>query len=89
MNLISQRYWNQLRPPLETAIYWVKYVARHKGAPHMRSIAIDMPFYVYYNLDCWAFLIALCAFMVYICIKMFQIFYRFLKKHTVRKFKLS
>lgn len=89
MSLISHRYWNQLKPPLDTAIYWVKYVAKYKGAPHMRSIAIDMPFYVYYNLDCWAFLIGFCMLIVYICVKTCRRFCRLSKKHFTKKIKTS
>lgn len=56
---ISDRYRDQLRPPLETAIHWVKHVAKNKGASQMRMVAVDLPFIVLYNLDVWAFI--LCA----------------------------
>ncbi|KAF2900031.1 hypothetical protein ILUMI_06156 [Ignelater luminosus] len=36
---------------LERAIWWTEYVLRHKGAPHLRSPAIDLPFYQYFLLD--------------------------------------
>nr|CAD7426014.1 unnamed protein product [Timema monikensis] len=28
---------------LDTAIYWIEYVIRHKGAHHLRSVAADLP----------------------------------------------
>jgi glucuronosyltransferase len=37
--------------PLETAVYWTEYVIRHKGAPHLRSAAVGMPWYQYYLID--------------------------------------
>ncbi|CAL8107615.1 unnamed protein product [Orchesella dallaii] len=37
--------------PLEKAVYWVEYVLRHKGAPHLRSAARDLNFVQYYLLD--------------------------------------
>lgn len=57
--IVSDRYRDQLRTPLETAIHWVKHVAKNKGAPHLRMVAVDLPFYTLYNLDVWAFIIFL------------------------------
>jgi len=37
--------------PLETAVYWTEYVIRHKGAPHLQSVAVGMPWYQYYLID--------------------------------------
>lgn len=34
----------------------MKHVAKNQGAPHLRSVAVDLPFYALYNLDVWAFL---------------------------------
>ncbi|RZC39633.1 UDPGT and/or Glyco tran 28 C domain containing protein [Asbolus verrucosus] len=54
---LSARFRDRPLPPLETAIYWVEYVARHRGAHHMRTAAVDMPFYKYLLLDVIAFLL--------------------------------
>lgn len=37
--------------PLDTAVYWVEYVMRHKGAKHMQSQAIDLNYFQYHSLD--------------------------------------
>jgi glucuronosyltransferase len=42
---------------METAIFWTEYVIRHKGAPHMRSAAVDLHWYQYLLLDIQIFLI--------------------------------
>lgn len=68
-------------PPLETAIYWVEYVARHKGAPFMRSAAVGMPLYKYLLLDVIAFLLAVFAASGYIV----YLLVRALVRATVRK----
>ena len=31
--------------PLQSAVYWTEYLLRHKGAPHLMSAAVTMPFY--------------------------------------------
>jgi glucuronosyltransferase len=36
---------------MDTAIFWTEYVIRHKGAPHLRSAAVDLPWYQYLLLD--------------------------------------
>lgn len=41
--------------PLDTAIFWVEYVIRHKGAKHMQSPAAYLPWYQYHSVDVIAF----------------------------------
>lgn len=55
---ISARYRDQPMTPLETATYWVEYVARHKGAAFMKSPAQDLCFFSYHLLDVYLFLVA-------------------------------
>ncbi|KAI3365014.1 hypothetical protein L3Q82_000950 [Scortum barcoo] len=33
--------------PLETALYWIEFVMRHKGATHLRTESFKMPCYIY------------------------------------------
>ncbi|XP_013109137.2 UDP-glucosyltransferase 2-like [Stomoxys calcitrans] len=40
--------------PLETAVYWMEYVIRHKGCPHMRNAGQDLNFIQYHNIDVFA-----------------------------------
>lgn len=39
---------------MDTALYWIEYVIRHKGAPHLRSAAQDLKWYQLYLLDVYA-----------------------------------
>lgn len=43
--------------PRKTLVYWVEYIIRHKGAPHLRVAAMDLEWYQYLLLDVAAFLI--------------------------------
>ncbi|GAB0093836.1 hypothetical protein DMENIID0001_090180 [Sergentomyia squamirostris] len=54
---ISSRFRDQESDPMERAIYWIEYVARHGGARHLVSGAQDLHFIQYHNLDVFAFLI--------------------------------
>lgn len=40
--------------PMDVAMYWIEFVARHGGAPHLQSKTADLPFWKYYNLDVYA-----------------------------------
>lgn len=48
---ISSRYHDRIETPLQTAVYWIEYVARHKECTHLRSPSIRFPFYKLHNLD--------------------------------------
>ncbi|CAH0555381.1 unnamed protein product [Brassicogethes aeneus] len=43
--------------PMDVAAFWVDHVARHKGAPHLRVGALDLPWYQLHLIDVIAFLI--------------------------------
>nr|XP_018907242.1 PREDICTED: UDP-glucuronosyltransferase 2B13-like isoform X2 [Bemisia tabaci] len=45
--------------PLDTAIYWIEYVLRHKGANHLKLAGLNLHWFQYYLLDVYlAILIA-------------------------------
>lgn len=45
-------------PPMDTAIFWIEYVIRNKGAAHLRSEAFNLTWYSYFCLDVAALLAA-------------------------------
>lgn len=63
--LVSSQYRDQRMTPMETAVYWVEYIARHKGAPHMRSAGQDLSWFALYNLDIYAFVLMLVVLVLY------------------------
>jgi glucuronosyltransferase len=50
----------------ETASFWVEYVIRHRGAPHLRYPAADLNFWQRTSVDVVAFLLTL----IYIIVKL-------------------
>lgn len=78
-------------PPLETAIYWIEYVARHKGAHFMKTGAVGMPFYQYYLLDVIAFILTVLTILFYISYLILRSLLRLLgcRKSTSTKVKKS
>ncbi|XP_055304710.1 UDP-glucosyltransferase 2-like [Sitodiplosis mosellana] len=87
--LLSEQFHGQLNTPMKTVIHWVKHVAKYKGASQLRSTGIDMPFYIYYNLDCYAFLIFICTSAIFIAYKLIKTAFRALSHQASIKIKTS
>ncbi|XP_055304713.1 UDP-glucosyltransferase 2-like [Sitodiplosis mosellana] len=86
--LISDRFRDLPRTPLETGMHWVKHVAKNKGAPHFRSVAVDLPIYKLYNLDVWAFIFGVFALAIYSVIKVVRLLIEYvLSSNSPRKLK--
>ncbi|XP_040608999.1 UDP-glucuronosyltransferase 1A8 isoform X5 [Mesocricetus auratus] len=73
--------------PLDLAVFWVEYVMRHKGAPHLRPAAHDLTWYQYHSLDVIGFLLAIVLTVVFIVFKCCAYGFRkcFGKKGRVKK----
>lgn len=41
---------------LDEAVFWIEYVVRHNGAPHLKSVAATLPWYKRYSVDIIAFI---------------------------------
>jgi len=52
---------------LDTAVYWVEYVIRHKGAHHLRTAAVKLKWYQYLLIDVILFIITTLLLIMYIC----------------------
>lgn len=63
---VSTLLRDNLVHPMDEAIYWMEYVARHKGAKHLKSYAVNIPWYTYLLLDVIGFvlLVILIAYLV-------------------------
>ncbi|XP_023578051.1 UDP-glucuronosyltransferase 1-2 isoform X2 [Octodon degus] len=55
--------------PLDLAVFWVEFVMRHKGAPHLRPAAHDLTWYQYHSLDVIGFLLAIVLVVAFITFK--------------------
>ncbi|MED6243939.1 hypothetical protein ATANTOWER_030689 [Ataeniobius toweri] len=42
--------------PINTALFWIEYVIRHKGASHLKAQSYKMPWYIYHSVDVVLFL---------------------------------
>ncbi|KAF7264748.1 hypothetical protein GWI33_022483 [Rhynchophorus ferrugineus] len=86
---LSARFSDRPMSPMDTAIYWIEHVVRHKGAAHMRSATIDLPFYQYFLIDVLTFLAVVLLAAGYIASKTIKFSLRLMTKTNKTKAKLS
>nr|XP_046252999.1 UDP-glucuronosyltransferase 2C1-like [Scatophagus argus] len=63
MHKLSELHRDKPLKPIDSAIFWVEYVMRHKGAAHLRTESYKLPWYAYHCLDAMAVFVAL-AFLI-------------------------
>ncbi|XP_040900688.1 UDP-glucuronosyltransferase 2B13-like isoform X2 [Toxotes jaculatrix] len=51
MQRLSRLHRDQPMKPLDTALFWIEFVMRHKGAAHLRTESYKMPWYSYHSVD--------------------------------------
>ncbi|XP_037961145.1 UDP-glycosyltransferase UGT5-like [Teleopsis dalmanni] len=69
---ISQSFNHRPQTALMTAIWWVEYVSKTKGAQLTKSSAVYMPRFSYYCLDIYLFVTLILSISVYSWIVIFQ-----------------
>ncbi|KAM8714200.1 hypothetical protein ACLKA7_014355 [Drosophila subpalustris] len=59
MKRASKIFRNRPLGAMDTAMFWIDYIIEHRGAPHMVSAGLDLPWYQFYLLDIIALALAL------------------------------
>uniref|UniRef100_A0A7N6BUJ2 UDP-glucuronosyltransferase n=1 Tax=Anabas testudineus TaxID=64144 RepID=A0A7N6BUJ2_ANATE len=86
MQRLSRLHRDQPVAPMDQAIFWVEYVMRHKGAPHLRTEAYKMPWYSYYSLDVVLVLLTAVTLLLLSSLAIFRfICCRFTRKTKVKQ----
>ncbi|XP_036389365.1 UDP glucuronosyltransferase 5 family, polypeptide E1 [Megalops cyprinoides] len=57
MRRLSKLHHDQPLKPMDSAIFWLEFVMRHRGAAHLRTESYRMPWYAYHNVDVLALLL--------------------------------
>ncbi|GAA6097202.1 UDP glucuronosyltransferase 5 family, polypeptide E1 [Tachysurus ichikawai] len=65
MRKISSLHHDTPLKPMDSIIFWLEFVMRHKGAAHLHTKSYKMPWFAYYNVDIFAFIIT--VFMIFFC----------------------
>lgn len=86
----SMRYRDRPMSALDSAVFWVEYVIRHKGARHLKSDAAYLNMFQQNSLDVIAFLVIVLIVIWKILKFVVIIFFKQLKKMlTVKKVKIN
>ncbi|XP_047113409.1 UDP-glucosyltransferase 2-like [Schistocerca piceifrons] len=85
MKRLSAVYREHQSTSLERAVWWVEYVIRHQGAPHLRSAALDLHWWQLLLLDVIAFILAVAAVAAFLLFKVVQFCARALGRSKQKK----
>ncbi|TWW53064.1 UDP-glucuronosyltransferase 2B17 [Takifugu flavidus] len=67
MQRLSRLHRDKPMKPMDSALFWIEFVMRHKGAAHLRTESYRLPWYSYHSVDVMLFLagITLLIFMTF------------------------
>lgn len=68
IQVLSDNFRTNQNDPLDTAIWWIEYVIKYKGAPHLQSPAKNIVWFRYLQLDL-VFVIAGVIYMIFDALK--------------------
>ncbi|XP_042276554.1 UDP-glucuronosyltransferase 2B20-like [Thunnus maccoyii] len=76
MKALSNLHRDQPMKPLDRAVFWIEFVMRHKGAPHLRTESYKMSRIQYHSIDVVAFLLVIILLVVTVFIAAVKILWR-------------
>ncbi|XP_074525790.1 UDP-glucuronosyltransferase 2A2-like isoform X2 [Halichoeres trimaculatus] len=76
MKTMSNLQRDQPMKPLDRAMFWIEFVMRHKGAPHLRTESYKLSFIQYHSIDVMAFLTAVIVLVLFVFILTLKFLWR-------------
>ncbi|XP_061760342.1 UDP-glucuronosyltransferase 2A2-like [Nerophis ophidion] len=86
---LSQLHHDKPMKPIDTATFWIEYVMRHRGAPHLRTESYKLPWYAYHCLDVIGVLGVFCLLLVASIWISCRCFCRYLTRSKTSKIKFK
>nr|XP_054587868.1 UDP-glucuronosyltransferase 2C1-like isoform X2 [Nothobranchius furzeri]XP_054587871.1 UDP-glucuronosyltransferase 2C1-like [Nothobranchius furzeri] len=74
MQRLSRLHKDQPMKPIDTALFWIEFVMRHKGAAHLKAQSYKMPWYIYHSVDVVLFLTGVTLLVVFTLILFIRCF---------------
>lgn len=71
-NIMSIRFKDRPQPPMEKALFWVEFIAKHKGAKFLHCTGMNLSFIEYHNLDAIFVLYIICPLLI--CLQLWSIY---------------
>ncbi|XP_041794065.1 UDP-glucuronosyltransferase 2C1-like [Chelmon rostratus] len=82
---LSRLHRDQPMKPLDTALFWIEFVMRHKGAAHLRTESYRLPWYSYHSVDVVLFLAAAVLLVLWTIFILIRCLYSTVCKHKVKR----
>uniref|UniRef100_A0A147A2Y0 UDP-glucuronosyltransferase n=1 Tax=Fundulus heteroclitus TaxID=8078 RepID=A0A147A2Y0_FUNHE len=73
MQRLSRLHRDQPMKPMESALFWIEFVIRHKGAAHLRTESYRLPWYSYYSVDVVLFFLSVVAVITFLIATTFRL----------------
>ncbi|XP_022607900.1 UDP-glucuronosyltransferase 2C1-like isoform X2 [Seriola dumerili] len=70
---LSKLHHDRPMSPMDTAIFWIEYVIRNKGAAHLQAAGFSLPWYSYFCLDVALLITAVIGAFVWVSVLVCQI----------------
>ncbi|XP_028044496.1 uncharacterized protein LOC113557729 [Rhopalosiphum maidis] len=70
--IASIRFKDRPMTPQQSVVYWTEYVIRHKGAPHLKSHALNLTWYQYLLLDVIGVVFTFVFLVIYLVCKVLK-----------------
>ncbi|TWW54932.1 UDP-glucuronosyltransferase 2A1 [Takifugu flavidus] len=64
MQRLSRLHRDAPMKPMDSALFWIEFVMRHKGAAHLRTESYRLPWYSYHSVDVMLFLAGITLLIV-------------------------
>lgn len=74
MQRLSSLHRDVPMKPLDTALFWVEYVMRHKGAAHLITESYKLPWYSYHSVDVILFLLGVVLTILAVLVALIRYF---------------
>jgi len=78
----SRVYRDQPMKPLDRAVYWVEYVIRNAGAPHLKSDSIGLNDLQYFLFDVTLVIVITTGLTVWLCYLIVKVANKILMHHS-------
>ena len=72
MEKVSDLMRDQMESPLDRAVYWIEYVIRHKGAPHLRTASRKLFFFQRSLFDVFLFVVVCSGVVLFLVFRLFR-----------------
>lgn len=83
--IAAERFKDRPMSPAQTIDYWTRYVIRHKGAPHLKSHALNLTWYQYLLLDVLGVLFLIILFILFVMYKCVKLIKKIILRSTKSK----